>query len=611
MRKNIMWVLIGFLLFPLSVFAVDYVDYDITQYKVEADIKSNGDVNVCEYIKQTGSFNGYVRDIYYKDGDATYTPTGMSNINVYDLNVDNMSKGEAFSLVNYASKGDKLKYTVDNNTYGPSITMFNANSSGSKGYVLCYTLENSVLVHNDVAEFYYNFIPNGFEELLENVSVKVNLPTIDDSLRVWAHGALYGSVFKENSSTNSYLIANISYVNPGEVVNVRMTFDKNLVSDSTRYTNNEALDKIISDETKLAENANKQRETERNVIIFSVVLLICLGGMLIIIMIYCYKKYDKEYNVDFDMEYYRDFPNTYGPETLEYLLKKKITTDAYSASILNMIYKKCIMVESTESKKDYILTKAENFVNPLTGLEGDILNFLFYTIGDGKTVSLGEIKRYGKKEKTAKDFLNHFDTWKNNVINDAEQYNFFEKNKKFVPILLIVIITFISTLLFMNISEVLSVIAPIIGIISIAIILRMSKKTKSGMLEYKKWQSFKKFLTDFGRFDEKELPEIILWEKYLVYATIFGVADKLEKTMKIKIESFDDVDLSNRDIIYMNHTLRNDFTHTMNSTISNVYTASRSTIAASEMSSGSGSGGGFSGGGSFSGGGGGGGGHGF
>ena len=205
MRKNIMWVLICFLLFPLSVFAVNDVDYEITQYKVEADIKNNGNMEVCEYIKQTGSFNGYIRDIYYLSGDAMYVPTGISNINVYDLNVSTMSKGQIFSLVDYASSGESLKYTITNSSYGPSIKMFNANSNASKGYVLCYTLENSVLVHNDVAELYYNFIPSGFEDLLERVSVKVNLPSIDNSLKVWAHGALYGSVSKDNSSTNSYL----------------------------------------------------------------------------------------------------------------------------------------------------------------------------------------------------------------------------------------------------------------------------------------------------------------------------------------------------------------------------------------------------------------------
>ena len=148
-----------------------------------------------------------------------------------------------------------------------------------------------------------------------------------------------------------------------------------------------------------------------------------------------------------------------------------------------------------------------------------------------------------------------------------------------------------------------------LGVLSIIYINSASKRTKEGMLEYKKWMAFKKFLQDFGRFNEKELPEIVLWEKYLVYATVLGVAEKLEKVMKIKIESFNQNDFDSGDIIIMNHMLRHNFTSSLNNSISSAYTTSRSTL--SNSSSGTGGGGGFSGGGSFSGGGGGGGGHGF
>ena len=36
-------------------------------------------------------------------------------------------------------------------------------------------------------------------------------------------------------------------------------------------------------------------------------------------------------------------------------------------------------------------------------------------------------------------------------------------------------------------------------------------------------------MLDFGRMDTKDLPEIVLWEKYLAYAVTLGCADKLAK----------------------------------------------------------------------------------
>ena len=126
---------------------------------------------------------------------------------------------------------------------------------------------------------------------------------------------------------------------------------------------------------------------------------------------------------------------------------------------------------------------------------------------------------------------------------------------------------------------------------------------------YGKAKGLENFMKDFSIMNKRELPEVTLWEKYLVYATVLGVADKLEKTMKIKIETFNETDISSGDIIVMNHMLRHNFTTSLNNSITSAYTSSRSTL--SQSSSGTGSGGGFSGGGSFSGGGGGGGGHGF
>ena len=605
MKKSVIVLIILCIMLPLQVFAVSNVDFKINKYTVDANVKENGDVDVCEYMLLHGSYNGYVRDIFYKDGESDYVPSDLTNLKVYLLDTRSFSKSSEFTLVNSADKGDKLKYTVTNKSNGPTVTMFNENISGDSGFVVCYTLKDLVLVHNDVAELYYNFIPSGFEETIRDVTVNVKLPRIDDTLRVWAHGAIYGDVKKINNDNYSYLNATIGTIYPSEVLNVRMTFDKNIVNESTRITNKDALDEIISSETKLANEANELRKNAKKKDHIGHILFYLYIAFIVLYFIYIYKNYDKEYKTDFDMEYYRDFPNEYGPEIVEYLIKKRVTTDAYSASILNMIYKKCFTLEQTLDKKDYILTKKDEFTNPLAELEADIMEYLINEIGDGKRVKLSEIKKYGKKESTARDFLNHFNKWKSNVIRSAENYNFYEKKSKAMPIIILILTTLVFMFLSMMLDEYLYAFELILIFITLIYVVCAKRKSEFGILEYKKWMSFKKFLVDFGRFDEKELPEIILWEKYLVYATIFGVARQLEKTMKIKIEAMENVDTNMTDILWYNHMISNDFNRAMNETINHAYSVANSTIAASNMSSGSGSGGGFSGGG------GGGGGHGF
>ncbi len=46
------------------------------------------------------------------------------------------------------------------------------------------------------------------------------------------------------------------------------------------------------------------------------------------------------------------------------------------------------------------------------------------------------------------------------------------------------------------------------------------------------WKGLKKYMEDFSMLDKREIPEIVIWEQFLVYATAFGIADKVIKQLK-------------------------------------------------------------------------------
>ena len=52
----------------------------------------------------------------------------------------------------------------------------------------------------------------------------------------------------------------------------------------------------------------------------------------------------------------------------------------------------------------------------------------------------------------------------------------------------------------------------------------------------------KKFLKDFTLLDERELKEVKLWKDYMIYATLFGIADKVIKEMKKVNPAYFDMD---------------------------------------------------------------------
>lgn len=58
--------------------------------------------------------------------------------------------------------------------------------------------------------------------------------------------------------------------------------------------------------------------------------------------------------------------------------------------------------------------------------------------------------------------------------------------------------------------------------------------TETGEREYVKWRGLYNFLKSDTLINERSIIELPLWEKYLIYATAFGVADKVLEAIKIR-----------------------------------------------------------------------------
>ncbi len=60
----------------------------------------------------------------------------------------------------------------------------------------------------------------------------------------------------------------------------------------------------------------------------------------------------------------------------------------------------------------------------------------------------------------------------------------------------------------------------------------LSRWSREGALEFKRWQAFRRFISDFSLM--REAPSILLhiWDRYLVYAVVLGVAEELLKNLK-------------------------------------------------------------------------------
>ena len=91
MKKIIVFFL--FLMWPMAVWGRN-VNYDVTNMYIDATILTNGDLQVKELIVLDGTFNGYERDLVYRNRnlksnetidfsqDAIYNASGIEDVSV-------------------------------------------------------------------------------------------------------------------------------------------------------------------------------------------------------------------------------------------------------------------------------------------------------------------------------------------------------------------------------------------------------------------------------------------------------------------------------------------------------------------------------------------------
>ena len=127
--------------------------------------------------------------------------------------------------------------------------------------------------------------------------------------------------------------------------------------------------------------------------------------------------------------------------------------------------------------------------------------------------------------------------------------------------------------------------------------------TPHGAAEYEKWCGLYNFLKSDTLMNERTVIELPLWEKYLVYATAFGISEKVIKAIKVRCPEMPEQTIEGKSIVYKRSYRTRSFTTHSRGFSSHV---SRGSHRATSYSSG-GFSGGYRGGGGRGGGGGGGG----
>lgn len=500
------------------------------------------------------------------------------------------------------------------------------NSSATRQYEISYTVTGAVHKYGDCAELYWQLIGANFQVPADKITGTIKLPSpVDDKkdIRVWGHTEdLNGEINVTDDDTIEFELTNYR---ANKYVEVRITTPPYIFWDVYSENYEDRLDDIIEEETKWAEEANARRAQRERTSIIIICVEIVIVALLCLVVIKNMTKYMKRlrelkhaYNIT-KLKYFRELPDeTATPSEAMFILNKYVDTSrALSATLLNLTLKKYIGL--SQEGKNICITILNSDDKDLKRDEKEVLSLLdrVKSIEKLDKITMKQLEKYVRKYPTAiKGVIKGFSFHPKEAAEEKGKFDpeLEKESLKFAAHLGLYIVSMIFIMFFGMFSAIFIaeslIVKPIliaglavayailigVSIIDIVLVFRLIDKinglTEKGMNEKEQWKAFKNYMVDFSLLKEKEVPALALWEKYLVFATAFGVADKVIKQLKVTYPELNNQDTIRNMVIfntfYDGHSFNTNFINSINSSTASIH---------SSYSSSTGGGGGFSGGG--------------
>ncbi|MBR1376348.1 MAG: DUF2207 domain-containing protein [Bacilli bacterium] len=487
-----------YLLFTLIVLLVNLSIVSANEiYSIDVDmvIDSKGNAKVTE-----------VWDMSVSTGTEVYKPMGNlgnSTITNYNVSMD----GNVFTYVsNWDTSGSlssKANKNGINHTDDGIELCFGMTSYGRHRYVMSYDVTNVIYNVEDAQVLYWKFINNDMDPAPKKFTVTVSGPVnYEDTLDVWGYGyegyayVADGVISMSNIETRNFKSSEYG------VLLVKYPLNT--------FTTNNSIDafKTFDDfynQAKSGSYSFDKLSVWDIIVIVLVVLIFVVVGVIIIIAVYILSKEGSYVHNKINMKEinsFREIPcdknilNAYLLSKIYNLYKKK--EDLFGAALLKWTLDGTVKIIKTEKEgafktKEIVsidMTKDYNDDSPLK----ELYSMLKEASNDGILES-DELEKWSSK-------------------NYNKLYKWFDSVEKYVKD------NYVNK-----------------GLITkdkYGKVIKYSAYTITPKLEQEAiyLAGLKKFLKEVSEIHEKQPIEVNLWEYYLMYAQIFGIAKEVAKQFK-------------------------------------------------------------------------------
>ena len=507
--------------------------YSISQANVDLIVSNNGLLHVNEaYVYNfDGTFNGVYRDIPLKEGE-TIDNVKVSAKGAYPVLKQTTEDGkEHLKIYLYADEAHTKKIS------DCTVTVF-----------IEYDMKNVVTVFNDVGALQYKLWGEEWDVDVGEVIAHIELPnSTGNDYYLNPEDLTYFSSIEGNA-----IDVDSNHISKGKYYEllILMSVDDFSNSPYAKHVNEDGREMILKNLQDSIDSKNFWNTlTTTFEVLILVIFPVSLAGT--------YLKYGREPKVDYDGIYEREPPTNDPPAVVNAMIDSDTFGEpnkkGFEATIMDLIDRKVFNIH--KENDDLILTIDECADNLDKG-ETIVVKILSH-FANKDVLNLSKLEDRMDSKSNAEWFMDQFNNWKDAVeseyLTDDVKSRYFDDTGTTIANLIAffgigIAIVFVIVFIFFDfeINWVLFGIVIFIGLISFFILNRrddiFGRWTQEGRVIYLKWKNFKKFLKDNSLLEEHPPESIVVWKKYLIYATSLGVAKSVEKSMNLQIPNVHDYD---------------------------------------------------------------------
>lgn len=498
-------------IFLLAIFAFIFLTFfnsveanSIDSISMDIYIDDSGNASVTETWECDVSTGTEVYHPYYNLGNSVISNLSVSERQTNYTSLSNWNTSGSLSNKAYKCGINKISNGIE--------LCWGISEYGSHTYTVKYNISNFVSELTDSQMIYWTLIPYDFSNTIGTAYIKIHSNfNIPDSVGVWGYGNYGGTAYVYDGYIEMQSAGNLL---SSEYMTILVQFPLNTFNCSNKldYDFNYYYNMAEQGAEHYDDTNSDYDDIDAGVAIFIMILLPIFLVVLILCIIFSYFKTD---SLDFgkqgkkiprNVEYFRDIPcdnDLYRAYFIAYnygIIHNK--TDILGAIILKWVKDSLVRIEQREGGKIFkkentviILTdtKSTSIQNPKEQL---LFNMLYSASKDG-ILENNEFKIWC--DNNYSEILDWFDdildTEKQKLINE----NFLVSNEK----KLFKIFKYNTYL--------------------------VTTELRSQALEI---AGLKRYLLDYTLIKEREAIEVTLFEYYLIYAQMLGIANKVAKQFK-------------------------------------------------------------------------------